>query len=399
MSKVLVIECGVAATRASLLEGDQVRRFWFGPARGDESNDQVPLAGRAYIGRVKAVSNQLKAAFVDIGDKQDAFLPIAAQNEGLLFEGKLVRVTVKTPPRQGKGAALNLFPEKKIAQNSEDATTLSPGRVLIEDPLIEAVKNIGEDADIVHVDKGEAHNCLTAAFPERTIRFDNRIAALFDEFGASIALSQGFERIVRLSNGAELIFDETQALTAIDVDSSRLKASSGVRLREKMAIAAVDEIVRQISLRGIGGHIVIDFPALKSRSSKDALQIHLKSLLAKIDGARAAGFSRSGLFSFTTPHRGQSLIERFTESNRSDPVPGRRYTLQWSAMSLMSETEKRLRRGGQTKIQINVGNELFAYLNNHATWFKRLADRHGQRFEFSVMENLGARQSEIVEKR
>ena len=401
MSKVLVIECGVAATRASIVEDGRATKFWFGPARGDENNDFSPQTGRQFVGRIKSVNKQLNAAFVDIGDDQDAFLPVHKEKKAALVEGNLVYTVVKFPPRQGKGAVLSFNDRNgNEAQNGFESGAQIPGRALpIEDSVIETVHAIGEDAQTIHIDNGNAKNILAATFPRRDIQYDDRPTPIFEEFGISEELSNALQRNVQLSNGIGLTFDEAQALTAIDVDSGSMTASSADRLREKMAIAAADEIIRQISLRGIGGHIVVDFPTLRERAARQRFQAHLKSALSRIDGAGSGSFSRSGLFSFSVPHRGRSLVERFTETDEVAPIPGRRFTLEWLAISLMVESEARLQKSARTKIEVGVGSELLTYLHTRASWFKRMADRHGQRFEFSAKEYLGARKSEIFEKR
>ncbi|MBL4618753.1 MAG: ribonuclease E/G [Marinicaulis sp.] len=81
-----------------------------------------------------------------------------------------------------------------------------------------------------------------------------------------------------------MIIDEAQALTAIDVDSAGLTASSPTRLREKMAIAAGYEAAHQISLRNIGGHIAIDFPAMSGQGARERFNEHLKKAMASIEG-------------------------------------------------------------------------------------------------------------------
>ncbi len=391
MTAMLIIECGVAQTRAALIDGDIVTRFWFGPARGDEATDQAPRAGRKFTGRVKSINRSLNAAFIDIGDALDAYLPLKKNNEALAAEGALVGVTVKSPPRQGKGAVLKFNPDLEI---QDDAPRRAPP---IDDPVIDAVKAIGACAKKILIDDGPARAVLAAAGLKAEIEYEEHAVALFDLHGASDALGAAFERTVALKGGGRLIIDETQALTAIDVDSAGLGASSPARLREKMAIAAASEAVRQIALRNIGGHVVIDFPAIGAKSARTRFRAHLEKALLRIDGAGGGSFSKSGLFSFTAPHIAQSLVERFTECSPGDPVAGRHFTLDWQAKSALRACEHRLRASPRVKLRLAAGKDLYGYLNDRKTWIDRLNDRYGPRVEMTVDEKLEERGFDLSE--
>ncbi len=94
-------------------------------------------------------------------------------------------------------------------------------------------------------------------------------------------------RRVDLPSGGYLIFDYAEAFTVIDVNTGRFvgsrSKSSGARLEDtitKNNLEAVEEVVRQLRLRDIGGIIVIDFIDManpKNRQSvEDALRRELE---------------------------------------------------------------------------------------------------------------------------
>ncbi|MFP3345477.1 ribonuclease E/G, partial [Halomonas sp. SIMBA_159] len=63
-----------------------------------------------------------------------------------------------------------------------------------------------------------------------------------------------------LPSGGSIVIDSTEALTAIDINSS--KATKGGDIEEtafNTNLEAADEIARQLRLRDLGGLIVIDF--------------------------------------------------------------------------------------------------------------------------------------------
>ncbi len=398
---LLIIECGVAQTRAALIKDDRVTRFWFGPARGDEQNDQTPRRGRRFTGRVRSINTSLNAAFVDIGDGLDAFLPLNKKPEAALSDGALISVSVKSPPRQGKGAVLKFL--SVIEDAEETPAKKTPGRAPpFTDAAVEAVNAIGGPATKILIDSGKAYAVLVTADLETgitgaDIHYTKEAVALFDVHDASDALAGAFEQSVPLNGGGRLVIDEAQALTAIDVDSGALGASSPARLREKIATAAADEALRQIGLRNIGGHVVIDFPSIGAKAARTRFRAHLTKVLARLDGAGGASFSQTGLFSFTAPHGAQSLMERFTEEAPADPVPGRCFTLDWQAKSALREAEHRLRAGPQVKLRLGVGAALYAYLNDSKIWIERLKEIYGPRIDLTADEKLEARAYDLSE--
>ncbi len=86
-------------------------------------------------------------------------------------------------------------------------------------------------------------------------------------------------RIINLKSGASIIIDQTEALTAIDVNTS--KAISGKRATEQtffeINCEAAKEIAYQLKLRNISGIIVIDFINQHDESLREQLLENLKN--------------------------------------------------------------------------------------------------------------------------
>ncbi len=390
-ARTLIIECGVAATRAALIENDETRRFWFGPARGDEGEDIAPRAGRRFAGRVRVIDRSLNAAFVDVGDGLDAYLPLNKTNQPHVTEGALIGVVVKSPPRQGKGAVLKYL-------DDFDVKCDAPGRLApFHDAVIEATIAIGEGVEEITIDDGKASAVLKASGVKANISYEQHSVALFEVYDVESALETAFDRYAPLKGGGNLVIDEVQALTAIDVDTGGLTASSPVRLREKIAIAAAYEAARQIRLRNIGGHIVIDFPSISGKAARARFNEQLQNAMACIDGAGAFSFSKSGLFSFTAPHRAQSVQERFTDVAPGTPLPGRRFTLDWQAKSAIRSLEHRLRAEPRAVLHLRLGLSLNDYMKARAIWFDRLRDRYGARFEIVADNKMEERSFDVSE--
>src|SRR5690606_34258373 len=83
---------------------------------------------------------------------------------------------------------------------------------------------------------------------------------LFNRFQTETQIENAYEREVRLPSGGALVIDQTEALTAIDVNSAR--ATKGGDIEEtafNTNLEAAEEVARQMRLRDLGGLVVIDF--------------------------------------------------------------------------------------------------------------------------------------------
>ncbi len=92
-------------------------------------------------------------------------------------------------------------------------------------------------------------------------------------------MSQAQHRAVSLPHGGSIVIQETEALTAVDVNTGKFIGRS--RLADTIFqtnLEAVEEVALQLRLRGIGGIIVIDFIDMERTRDRirvmDALHIY-----------------------------------------------------------------------------------------------------------------------------
>ena len=83
---------------------------------------------------------------------------------------------------------------------------------------------------------------------------------IFDHFKIEPQIERALDRKVWLKSGGYLVFDQAEALTAIDVNTGRFV---GKRSQDETVLQtnleAVEEVVKQLRLRNIGGIIIVDF--------------------------------------------------------------------------------------------------------------------------------------------
>ncbi|WP_411818262.1 ribonuclease E/G [Hyphococcus sp. DH-69] len=375
MSSHLIIECGVAQTRAALLQDDQVSQFWFGPARGDEAVDIEPREGRRFIGKISRIDNSLNAAFIALNDKQSGFLSIKPKFKDACVEGAFIEIEVKTPPRQEKGAELIFIDpcsDQKTIGRSEP----------IKDAAIEPFDALGADFDCITIDDGDAVQVLIKAGLKNIDHF-SKPTSLFEAYELTQEFERALERKVELNNRGAIIIDEAQALTSIDVDTGAMIAASSARLRERVAYAAADELFRQISIRNISGHVVVDFPSITSAKARAKFSSHLSERSKGVSGLKSPSFSRSGLYSFLLPRRGLSLLDQLTEFSGGEPVSGRVFTVETAAKMAIWALESALKENTSNTVDLGVGAAIAKYLAEKPVWTSRLEARYGARFEIS----------------
>lgn len=102
---------------------------------------------------------------------------------------------------------------------------------------------------------------------------------------------------VHLKNGASLVFDQTEALLVIDVNSAKAQAKDPEALRVMTNHLAASEIARQLRLRNQAGIVMVDFIRLHHAEDRADLVRFFTSELRKDRGKiTVGGLTKLGLF-------------------------------------------------------------------------------------------------------
>ncbi len=143
------------------------------------------------------------------------------------------------------------------------------------------------------------------------IKLYNGEVPLFSHYQIESQIESAFQREVRLPSGGSVVIDTTEALTAIDINSSR--STRGGDIEEtafNTNLEAADEIARQLRLRDLGGLIVIDFidmtPVRHQREVENRLRDAVRQDRARIQIGR---ISRFGLLEMSRQRLSPSLGE------------------------------------------------------------------------------------------
>ena len=134
---------------------------------------------------------------------------------------------------------------------------------------------------------------------------------IFDGYGIEQEIDRALERKVGLRSGGSLVFDQGEALTAIDVNTGKFVGSKGKTLEETITqtnLESADEIAEQLRLRNLGGLIIIDFIDMDKESNRRKVYRRLQDALRK-DRAKAhiTKISEMGLVEMSRKRTRESL--------------------------------------------------------------------------------------------
>ena len=231
-----------------------------------------------------------------------------------------------------------------------------------------------EDTDSVIIDDLEtyqkARDFVSFVMPhylDRIKYFDITEHSLFAHMSVESQVKSVFKREVILKSGATIVFDATEALTAIDINSAR--STRGTSIEDTAFKAnkdAVEEIAIQLQLRDIGGLIVIDFIDMVSEENRASIVKAMEKATAN-DRARVqiGTISRFGLLELSRQRLMSSVAESTGKACSQCNGSGTTPTIPTLALQIVRELEDSLnsnKTNGDITIQSSV--EVITYLLN-----------------------------------
>jgi ribonuclease G len=174
-----------------------------------------------------------------------------------------------------------------------------------------------DDVDEFIVDSMEAYETVRELLQYGSRHLQERVRLyrgrenLFSAHRIDQDLEKALKRKVWLKSGGFMVIDQTEALTAIDINTGKFVGTTSLEETVlKTNLEAARELVRQIRLRDIGGIIIIDFIDMRDPAHKQLVLEELEAQLKK-DRTRAhvLGMTQLGLIEMTRKKVRQSLDE------------------------------------------------------------------------------------------
>ena len=184
----------------------------------------------------------------------------------------------------------------------------------LRDFLREDITEVLVDTDEAFEKASEFSGRLAPDLQDKVKRYDEAIP-LFTRYQVESQIETAYQREVELNNGGSITIDQTEALVAIDINSS--KATGGADIEEtalKTNLEAAKEVAKQLRLRDIGGLIVIDFIDMGSLRNKRAVEdLMVESISLDRAKTQVGRISRFGLLEMSRQRLRPSLQERWTQ--------------------------------------------------------------------------------------
>lgn len=278
--------------------------------------------GAVYLGRVERIDPSLNTAFVEIGLGRPGLLPLKRQG-GQPTEGSAIAVQVRRDEREGKAVRLSATIHANIGYEQQLSQARTQGRIpacLVPPPnawqgCLEALdpEEIEEVVCDRRVDVSAVQRWCALHAPELSGRVRHAPARDWQPERAEIdeEIAAALEETVTLPCGGNLLIEPVRTLTAIDVNSAAATRKTGMELTAlTVNLDAAGEVPRQLSLRNLGGIVVVDFIDLENRNKREQVLARLREAAA-IDPAIEwiGNMSRLGLVEILRRRRGPTLAE------------------------------------------------------------------------------------------
>ncbi|WP_251475540.1 Rne/Rng family ribonuclease [Stenotrophomonas lactitubi] len=189
---------------------------------------------------------------------------------------------------------------------------------------------------------------------------------LFNRFQIESQIEGAYERNVRLPSGGSIVVDQTEALTAVDVNSSRATKGSDIEdTAFQTNLEAAEEVARQLRLRDLGGLVVIDFIDMASNKHQREVENRLANAL-KYDRARVqvGRISRFGLLEMSRQRLRPSLGESSQIVCPRCDGHGRMRSVESLSLSIIRVAEEHAMKENTGQVLVQAPVEIANYLLN-----------------------------------
>jgi ribonuclease E len=260
------------------------------------------------------------------------------------------------------------------------------------DVAIRTIRDLfSDDTEAVLVDDERVHQRV-AEFVEKLmpenlskVKLHQGPRPLFHSFNVEQDFERIFARRIDLPSGGSIVFDQTEALVAIDVNSGKTRSEGfdfeDIALRTNLD--AVPEIARQIRLRDLGGILVIDFIDMQKSGHRRQVERALRDALES-DRARSkiGRISQFGLVELTRQRLGPGLSRILFHNCPRCRGSGRLRTVESRSEAIVRRLGSAMTLKGFTKVELRAAPEVIEHLKaEYGQMLKDLEVRHERELE------------------
>ncbi|MFN2532326.1 MAG: Rne/Rng family ribonuclease [Pyrinomonadaceae bacterium] len=176
---------------------------------------------------------------------------------------------------------------------------------------------LSDDFETIRVDSEEEYQGIVEFINRiqprlvKRVKLYTREQPILEAYGVQAEVDKAIKPRVWLKSGGYLVINQTEALVAIDVNTGKFVGRGSGRLEDTITrtnLEAVDEIVRQIRLRDLGGIIVLDLIDMEERRNRQRVMQALQEALRNDKSpTKVLSFNDFGLVIMTRKRVKQSL--------------------------------------------------------------------------------------------
>ncbi len=292
--------------------------------KGARLTSSISLPGRFLV--YTPTSNHVGVSRRIASAEERARLRAAVNEAGASQGGFIVRTACEGLARRDIQRDV-AFLTKTWASIVKRSDSSAPASMLYSDldVALRTVRDLfSSDVDRLWCDDPNTYSRIAQFVQTYTPRLRSRVMLyeggepIFDKFNIEAQIERALDRKVWLKSGGYLVFDQAEALTAIDVNTGRFVGKHNQdETVLKTNLEAVEEVVKQLRLRNIGGIIIVDFIDMTRDADRKKVSEALGTAL-KRDKARTSTLriSELGLVQMTRKRTRESL-----EALLSEPCP------------------------------------------------------------------------------
>jgi ribonuclease G len=222
---------------------------------------------------------------------------------------------------------------------------------------------------------------------------------LFDLHNVEVEIEKALARRVDLKSGGYLIFDQTEAMTTIDVNTGGFV---GARNFDdtifKTNLEAAQTIARQLRLRNLGGIIIIDFIDMENVEHRNQVLDELRKALVRDHTKMSVnGFTGLGLVEMTRKRTRESLTHLLCEPCPTCEGRGEVKTARTMCYEILRELLREARQFNAREFRLLAApNVVDLFLDEESQALAMLSDFIGKKISLHPEASYTQEQFDIV---
>lgn len=301
-----------------------------------EENPAAIAVGDIYVGRVVQVQKSIKGAFVQIGKEKKCFLPaeehakvlrlnVAASNRAELKQEDFIVLRIK---KTAVGSKLPMAVAKTMLSEEQiEALAHMPNTGLVQKgpgAMQQFVsKHPLREKDYFIFNTPSAKELFQRIFPDipsSLLRVHEETAiSMWNLYSMETILSRVTQKKIWLKCGGNIVVETTEACHVIDVNTAKnCSATNREETLLKTNLEALSEILYQVSVRNLGGILIIDFINMKDEDNITILQDACKAAFRSVNPPlQYVEYTKLGLVEATRAKTGAPFYEFFSKIDRT----------------------------------------------------------------------------------